>query len=81
LNLHAWSLKDKRRFKEKLEDVFELFPRLKEREKQLAGTLSGGEQQMLSFGRALMVDADLVMMDEPSMGLHLYLLKRFLTQL
>jgi len=69
LELAAWTLKDKRRFKEKLEDVFELFPRLKEREKQLAGTLSGGEQQMLAFGRALMVDADLVMMDEPSMGL------------
>ncbi|MFU2158259.1 MULTISPECIES: ABC transporter ATP-binding protein [Caldisericum] len=69
LELAAWTLKDKNRFKEKLEDVFELFPRLKEREKQLAGTLSGGEQQMLAFGRALMVDADLVMMDEPSMGL------------
>jgi len=69
LELAAWTLKDKSRFKEKLEDVFELFPRLKEREKQLAGTLSGGEQQMLAFGRALMVDADLVMMDEPSMGL------------
>ncbi|MCI4463823.1 MAG: ABC transporter ATP-binding protein [Caldisericum sp.] len=69
LELAAWTLKDKSRFKEKLEDVFELFPRLKEREKQLAGTLSGGEQQMLAFGRALMVDADLIMMDEPSMGL------------
>ncbi|BAL80334.1 ABC transporter ATP-binding protein [Caldisericum exile] len=69
LELAAWTLKDKNRFKEKLEDVFELFPRLKEREKQLAGTLSGGEQQMLAFGRALMVDADLIMMDEPSMGL------------
>lgn len=69
LELAAWTLKDKRRFEEKLEDVFELFPRLKERERQLAGTLSGGEQQMLAFGRALMIDADLVMMDEPSMGL------------
>ncbi|MEF3244510.1 MAG: ABC transporter ATP-binding protein [Caldisericaceae bacterium] len=69
LELAAWTLKDKKRFEEKLEDVFELFPRLKEREKQLAGTLSGGEQQMLAFGRALMIDTDLVMMDEPSMGL------------
>lgn len=69
LELAAWTLKDKNRFKDKLEDVFELFPRLKEREKQLAGTLSGGEQQMLAFGRALMIDADLIMMDEPSMGL------------
>lgn len=69
LLLAAWTLRDKRRLKEKLEDVYELFPRLKEREGQLAGTLSGGEQQMLAFGRALMVDADLVMMDEPSMGL------------
>jgi|UniRef100_A0A7C4XTK6 branched-chain amino acid transport system ATP-binding protein len=69
LLLASWTLRDKKRQKEKLEDVYELFPRLKEREGQLAGTLSGGEQQMLAFGRALMVDADLVMMDEPSMGL------------
>lgn len=75
LELAAWTLKDKSRFKEKLEDVFELFPRLKEREKQLAGTLSGGEQQMLAFGRALMVDADLIMMDEPSMGLAPFLVE------
>jgi len=49
--------------------IFELFPRLKEREDQLAGTLSGGEQQMLAMGRALMARPRLIMMDEPSMGL------------
>ncbi len=52
-----------------LEEVFELFPRLKEREWQLAGTLSGGEQQMLAVGRALMSRPKLIMMDEPSLGL------------
>ncbi len=52
-----------------LDRIFELFPRLKEREGQLAGTLSGGEQQMLAMGRALMARPKLIMMDEPSMGL------------
>lgn len=52
-----------------LEQVFELFPRLKERQRQVAGTLSGGEQQMLAVGRALMSRPDLVMLDEPSLGL------------
>lgn len=60
---------DKGKIATDLERVFELFPRLKEREKQQAGTLSGGEQQMLAFGRALMTDGKLLMMDEPSMGL------------
>ena len=60
---------DKGKITADLERVFELFPRLKEREKQQAGTLSGGEQQMLAFGRALMTDGKLLMMDEPSMGL------------
>lgn len=54
---------------EDLEKVYALFPRLKEREKQLGGTLSGGEQQMLAMGRALMARPKLILMDEPSMGL------------
>jgi branched-chain amino acid transport system ATP-binding protein len=56
-------------FAEALESVYALFPRLKERERQYAGTLSGGEQQMLAIGRALMSKPDLIMLDEPSMGL------------
>ena len=52
-----------------LEEVYELFPRMKERRKQISGTLSGGEQQMLAMGRALMANPKLIMLDEPSMGL------------
>ena len=58
-----------------IEQMFELFPRLKERQKQIAGTLSGGEQQMLATGRALMTDPKMVIMDEPSMGLSPILVK------
>ena len=61
--------KEKEAAEKELETIFTLFPRLKEREAQLAGTLSGGEQQMLAIGRSLMSKPELIMMDEPSMGL------------
>jgi branched-chain amino acid transport system ATP-binding protein len=61
---------------EDLERVFELFPRLKERERQKAGTMSGGEQQMLAIGRALMARPKLLMLDEPSMGIAPILVQR-----
>ena len=69
LDMGAFTNRDKEDQAKTLEKVFEHFPRLKERRKQAAGTLSGGEQQMLAMGRALMSKPKLLMMDEPSMGL------------
>lgn len=69
LEMGAYTRKDKHEIEESLERVFTSFPRLKERLKQLGGTLSGGEQQMLAMGRGLMSRPELLLLDEPSMGL------------
>lgn len=69
LLMGAFTRKDKAEIEESLENVYKRFPRLKERKNQLAGTLSGGEQQMLAMGRALMSKPKIILMDEPSMGL------------
>ena len=69
LKLGAYTRKDKKEIEETLARVYKSFPRLEERKNQLAGTLSGGEQQMLAMGRALMSKPKIILMDEPSMGL------------
>ena len=75
LRMGAYILRDQKQIAENLERVYGHFPRLKERRRQPAGTLSGGEQQMLATGRALMTDPKIVLMDEPSMGLSPLLVK------
>lgn len=75
LEMGAFSLKDRSYMADDLAMVFDMFPRLKERRNQKAGTLSGGEQQMLAMGRALMSHPNTILMDEPSMGLSPKLVK------
>src|ERR1700752_2270574 len=69
LKLSTWSRKDQKDIRQEYQRIFDLFPRLAERRNQLAGTLSGGEQQMLAVARALMTRGRLMLLDEPSMGL------------
>ena len=69
LKMGAYTRKDKSEMETTLQNIYKRFPRLEERKSQLAGTLSGGEQQMLAMGRALMSHPDIILMDEPSMGL------------
>jgi branched-chain amino acid transport system ATP-binding protein len=75
LKLATWTSKAKGSLPSLYRTVFELFPRLEERKKQSAGTLSGGEQQMLALGRAIMADCSVMLLDEPSMGLSPLLVK------
>ncbi|MEI6075044.1 MAG: ABC transporter ATP-binding protein [Verrucomicrobiota bacterium] len=75
LQMGAYLVRDKKAMRQELEFVFATFPRLQERERQIAGTLSGGEQQMLAIGRALMSQPKFLMLDEPSLGLAPLLVK------
>jgi branched-chain amino acid transport system ATP-binding protein len=69
LEMAGWTVKDKSEVNRRMEEVFEMLPRIKERIGQLGGTLSGGEQQMLAVGRAMVTGGDILLLDEPSMGL------------
>jgi branched-chain amino acid transport system ATP-binding protein len=69
LEMAGWTVKDKSEVARRMEEVFEMLPRIKERIGQLGGTLSGGEQQMLAVGRAMVTGGDILLLDEPSMGL------------
>jgi branched-chain amino acid transport system ATP-binding protein len=79
LEMGTYARRDRRAFPADLERVFGLFPRLAERKGQLAGTMSGGEQQMLTIGRALMARPRLLLLDEPSMGLAPMLIRQIFT--
>jgi len=79
LDMGAYTRKDKAAIREDHQRVFDLFPRIAERRKQIAGTMSGGEQQMLAIGRALMARPKLLLLDEPSMGLAPMLIQQIFT--